>query len=81
MDGNIRCRRERERRLGEDFGDALRDDVRLVGARFSSFGADGLGLVVFADDLPRLSDGDLPFDVAARGFNEIRRWRKTIDLL
>ena len=44
--GNELFRRERERRLGEDFGDALRDDVRLIGARFRSFGADGLGLVV-----------------------------------
>ena len=79
--GNKLFGRERERRLGEYSRDALRDDVRLVGARLRGLRANGLGLVVFADDLPGLGDGDLALDVSPRGFDEIGRRREAVDFL
>ena len=81
MDGDIRGGRKLKSQLCEDFGDALRNNVRFVGASLGGLRATALDLVVVADDLARFGEGYFPLDVAPRRFQEIRGRHKSIHLL
>lgn len=71
--------REAERGLGEDRVDVGGGAVGLLVR--GGVGVGGLLLVVFADDAAGFFGGDLPFDVAPSGLDEIRRNLQPVDLL